>query len=98
MSSLGNRSAWSGRSARGSDRGAEMALELVGVGGGGDLLVADGSPAAQLLEMGLQQLALVGVEGFVFPIRIPPPVGESRRDLAGKKSAEQCVARVRCRR
>ena len=48
--------------------------------------------------MGLQQLALVGVEGFVLTIRIPPPVGQSRRDLAGKKSAEQCVARVRCRR
>ena len=81
-----------------ADRGAEVALELVGVLRGGDLLIANRRRAVQLVEMRLEQLALVRVERFVFAIGVAPPVGESRRDLAGKQSAEERVARVRRRR
>jgi hypothetical protein len=45
-----------------SDGGAEVTLELVGVGGGGDLLIPDRRLAAQLLEVRFQQLTLVRVE------------------------------------
>src|SRR5688572_12191790 len=71
-----------------------MSLELVGVAGGGDLLVANGRLAAQLLEVRLEQLALVGVEGFILAIGVAPPVRKARRDLSGEKTAEQRVAGV----
>src|SRR4051812_726127 len=51
-----------GADALGTDCGAEMSLELVGVCGRRDLLVADGGLATELLEMRFEQLTLVGVE------------------------------------
>src|SRR6476646_10223991 len=79
----------------GPDRGAEVTLELVRVGGGGDLLIANGRLSAQLLEMRLEQLALVSVERFVFAVGVAPPVGQARRDLARKQSTEKRVPRIR---
>src|ERR1700687_1337743 len=73
-----------GAHALGSNRGAKMPLEVVGVGGGRDLPIPHRGLPAQLPEMRFEQLALVGVERFVLAIGIAPPVGKSRRYLTGK--------------
>ena len=76
-----------------SDRAAEVALEVVGVGGRRDLGVAHRHRVAELLELQLEELALVRVEGLV--LALAPHVGEACRDLARKEAAEEGVARVR---
>jgi hypothetical protein len=65
-----------------------MSLQLIRVRRSGDLLIADWSLAAQLLEVRLQQLALVRVERLVLAVGVAPPIGKSRRDLARKESTE----------
>src|SRR4029079_4396422 len=79
------------RDAFGRDHAREASLDVVALGGRRDLLVANGNGRADLLELRLEQLPLVRVEGLV--LALAPPVGKSRRDLAGKQSAEQRVAR-----
>ena len=79
------------------DAPGQAPLELVRVGRGRDLLVADRYVLPRSsLELRLEQLALVRVERLVFALA--PPVGKARGDLAGKEPAEERVARVRRRR
>src|SRR5262249_36172170 len=61
------------------DRPRETALEVVALGRSRDLLVANRQLAIQLDQLRLEKLALVRVERFV--LALPPPIGESRRDL-----------------
>ena len=77
------------------DRTRQVSFEIVGVGGGGDLVIAHGCLNLQLLQVRHQQLALVHVQRFV--VLVAPPVGETRRDLAREQAAEQRVAGIRRR-
>ena len=84
------------RDAFGRDDARQSPLDVVALGGRRHLLVANGDLDLELLELRLEELALVRVERFV--LALAPPIGKARRDLAGKESAEQRVARVRRRR
>ena len=75
------------------DHARQPALDVVALGGRRHLFVAHRDFDLELLQLRLEQLALVRVERLV--LALAPPVGEARRDLAGKESAEQRVARVR---
>ena len=71
----------------------QVALQIGGVGGGRDLVIAHGGLHLQLLEMRHQQIALVQVERVV--VLLAPPVGKARGDFPREQPAEQRIARVR---
>jgi hypothetical protein len=81
--------------ALGRKRAGEPPDQIVGVRGRRDLLVADGVRLSRLGQLCLEQLPFVRVERLV--LAIAPPIREARRDLAGKESAEEGIARVRSR-
>src|SRR6478672_5024828 len=83
-----------------SNRRSKMSLELIGVRGCRNFLIANRSWTAKLGEMVLEQFALMCIERFVFTVRIAPPIRQPCSNFSREKSAEECVARVgsRCRK
>src|SRR4029079_19681393 len=77
-----------------SDRRSKMSLELVGVRGCRNFLIANRSWTAKLGEMVLEQFALMCIERFVFTVSIAPPIRQPCSNFPREKATEECVTRV----